>query len=423
MINNDVKVVPSETKTNSHTDPISKRKRKAVLTLIILCFLLTIPASYSSSAFGDTNQSSTTATWVEIDCSLTPSFNNSSFGNPPTNGNFMPDQFGNGTFAPDQFGDGAPGNFTPGNFGTYGNFTPSDAFNRTMPSEFGSGRTLVMQESSYSDVNSIAGVVAVVPVLQFSENQNPSYLSIISISEANFTRSFQSYIIVGVPLSSSIIDTYPILPTNITTGRNLQASDSDVLVISESNSAYFDAGVGDSITLMGQPFEVVGIHGVSSGMDSLTLYMSLSDAQALTNNTGNITNLKVFANSNADVASIVSAIQSLHPELSVVTAQDSGASTSSLFPSPAEQTSTSPAVQSGSSSDFVYIAIAVAAVVVVLVVAVVILRRRRNAQHNNVQASPAESGGQTNVPFSIVSLAKPRRTLSAILEKPSHSQL
>jgi putative ABC transport system permease protein len=49
--------------------------------------------------------------------------------------------------------------------------------------------------------------------------------------------------------------------------------------------------------------------------------MNLSDAQSLTNNIGYITSLKVFADSSASVTDVASAVSSLHPELSVVTAQ------------------------------------------------------------------------------------------------------
>jgi putative ABC transport system permease protein len=72
---------------------------------------------------------------------------------------------------------------------------------------------------------------------------------------------------------------------------------------------------------MGQPFTVVGVHGSSGVEDRTTLYMSLSDAQSLTNNTGYVTSLRVFTANSADVTSVANAISALHPELSVVTSQ------------------------------------------------------------------------------------------------------
>jgi len=379
----------------------SSRKTKAALVVIALCFSLAVMVSSAPNVFANADHpdiaassivaqtvTSTNVASVEIDCSLTSTFNSSSFGNLPVNGNFTPGQLGSGNFTPpDQFGNGGfPGNFTLGQFGPGGNFSISQVFNGTLPtlnnSSFVGGRSLVMNESLYSDINSITGVAAVASILQVSENQNQTS----PISGENFTRSVSNYIIMGVPLSSSIIDTYSILPTNITAGRNLQASDSGVIVISENNSAYFGAGVGDTITFLGRSFEVVGIHGTSGITDSQTLYMSLSDAQSLTNNTGNITTLKVFADSSSDVASVVSAIKSLHPELSVVTAQTSGTSQVST-------SSPSASVQQKASSPVIsYAAIAAVVVVIILIVVAVTLKKRRKAKSysSNVSGSSEE---------------------------------
>ena len=101
----------------------------------------------------------------------------------------------------------------------------------------------------------------------------------------------------------------------------MQAGDSGDVLLSENNSAYFGAGVGDSVTILGQSFTVVGIYSPSSVADTQMLYMNLSDAQAITNNTGYITSLTVFAQNSGDVSSVASAISTLHPELTVTTAQ------------------------------------------------------------------------------------------------------
>jgi len=50
--------------------------------------------------------------------------------------------------------------------------------------------------------------------------------------------------------------------------------------------------------------------------------MNLSDAQAVTNNTGYITSLRVFAQSSDVVTQVASSISSLHPELTVTTGQE-----------------------------------------------------------------------------------------------------
>ena len=293
---------------------ISRRKIRAALVIVALAFsmaiMISIPAGASANqqsaqsltqSLSNTiiqTESSINQTATEIDCSLTPSFQNFGFGP----GDFTPGQPGEiprGTFEPGQFGGGGvPGEFGGGAFGGRGN-TP-------------------MNESLYSDISSVQGVAAVVPILQVSEGTNQT----MSMFGRSFTRLVVDYVIEGIPLNSSLIDSFPILPTNITAGRNLQAGDIGVVLLSENNSAFFGAEVGDTVTILGQAFEVIGIHGVSGVSDRTTLYMSLSDAQTITGNSGIVTSLEVFANNSDVVTSVADAIGVLHPELSVVTAQD-----------------------------------------------------------------------------------------------------
>ena len=241
-------------------------------------------------------EASINQTLTQITCSLSSGFEGFGF-NP---GNFTPGQFGGG------------GNFNLGQFGGGGN----------VPGEFGGGAfsgggTSAMNETLYSDISSIENVAAVAPSLQASEGTNQT----VEMFGRSFTRLVPDYVIEGIPLNSSLVDNYPILPTNITDGRNLQGGDSGVVLLSENNSKFFDAGVGDTITILGKTFEVVGVHGSSGVSDRTTLYMNLSDAQVLTNNTGYITSLEVFASSSSVVTEVANAVSSLHPELSVVTAQ------------------------------------------------------------------------------------------------------
>jgi putative ABC transport system permease protein len=175
-----------------------------------------------------------------------------------------------------------------------------------------------MNQSLYSDINStLSDVAAVEPILQVSEGQNVT----VSQFGRTFTRLVPDYVIEGIPLTSELVDNYPILPTNITAGRNLKAGDSGVVLLSENNSAFFGVGVGGTVTILDQTFEVVGIHGTSGVSDRTTLYMNLSEVQSMTNNTGYITSLQVFAESSTAVTEVSTTISSLHPELSVVTAQ------------------------------------------------------------------------------------------------------
>ena len=307
---------------------ISRRKIRALLVIIALGFsmaiMISIPAgvlanqetannlaSNLSNTITETGQS-INQTLTQIDCSLASDFAGFGF-RPPDSAGSIPDQFGqrspptggSGGFDPSQFGGGGGiGGGTPGQFGG---------------GAFGGGQANPMNESLYTDINNtISGVAAVEPILQASEGSNET----ISMMGRSFTRMLTEYTIEGIPLTSNLIDNYPVLTTNITAGRNLQAGESGVVLLSENNSAYFNAGVGDTISILGQDFTVVGIHGTTSVSDRLTLYMNLSDAQAVTNNTGYITSLRVFAQSSDVVTQVASSISSLHSELTVTTGQE-----------------------------------------------------------------------------------------------------
>jgi putative ABC transport system permease protein len=307
---------------------ISRRKIRALLVIIALGFsmaiMISIPAgvlanqetanslaSNLSNTITETGQS-INQTLTQIDCSLASGFAGFGF-RPPDSTSSIPNQLGqggpptggSGGFDPSQFGGGGGiGGGTPGQFGG---------------GAFGGGQVNPMNESLYTDINnSISGVAAVEPILQASEGSNET----ISMMGRTFTRMLTEYTIEGIPLTSNLIDNYPLLTTNITAGRNLQAGESGVVLLSENNSAYFDAKVGDTISILGQDFAVVGIHGTTSVSDRLTLYMNLSDAQAVTNNTGYITSLRVFAQSSDVVTQVASSISSLHSELTVTTGQE-----------------------------------------------------------------------------------------------------
>jgi ABC-type antimicrobial peptide transport system permease subunit len=315
---------------------ISRRKMRALLVIIALGFsmaiMISIPAGISanqaaaqtssanlSAAIDQTetaiNQTAATLnqTLTQIECSLTPTFSGFGLGT------------GGGGFG-GSFGGGFGGGFGGSGSATSGQFPGSaSGSGPVIIGGFGGGAfggpSTPMNESLYSDVSSIANVSAVVPILTASEGQNETFTRNFGGIDRNFTRLVPYYQIEGVPLTS-LIDNFPVVPTNITAGSNLQAGESGVVLLSENNSAYFGVGVGGTVSILGASFKVVGIHGTSGVTDRLTLYMNLADAQQITNNTGEITSLQVYADSASDVSAVASAISSLHPEMTVTTAQE-----------------------------------------------------------------------------------------------------
>jgi putative ABC transport system permease protein len=240
-------------------------------------------------------------TQTQIDCTLSPSFEGFGF-NPPE----MPD-FGDSGFTPPT-GDAG---FTPGQFG--GGFRPG----RFGGGQFGRGGTTAMNDTLYDDISSVDAVAAVMPSLEASEGTEQT----IERFGQSFTTIVPDYIIKGLPLTSDLVDNYPVLPTTIIDGRNLQAGDSGVVLLSQNNKAFFEAGVGDTIDILDQSFKVIGVYEPSGVEDAMILYMNLSDAQAVTNNTGYITSITVFADNSDVVTDVANAISVLHPELSIVTSQ------------------------------------------------------------------------------------------------------
>jgi putative ABC transport system permease protein len=277
-----------------------------------MAIMVSIPAGVTANQesalsltenLGDTitqTEATINQTLAQIDCTLASGFEG--FG-------FEPPDMGSSGFTPPDMGDSG---FTPGHFG-----------NATgVPGAFGGGAfsrggTTAMNETLYDDISSIEGIAAVVPTLTVSQGTNQT----VEMFGRSFTRLVPDYVIEGIPLTSSLVDNYPILPTNITAGRNLQAGDSGVVLLSENNTAFFGVGVGDTIDILEQSFEVIGVYGPTGAEDVTTLYMNLSVLQSLTNNTGYITSITVFADSSDVVTEVANAISSLHPELSVTTGQ------------------------------------------------------------------------------------------------------
>ena len=309
---------------------ISRRKIRALLVIIALGFSMAIMVSIPAGVLANQQTASTAAsnlsnvisqtsasinqTSTQIDCSLASSFSGFGF-TPPNTSSGSGSTIGG---APPQFGGSTSGSggFTPGQFGggTVGGQFGGGAFS--------GGQSNPMNESLYTNVNNtISGVVAVEPILQASEGQNVTTTVSFNGYSRDITRLAVNYTIEGVPLTSDLVDNYPVLPTNITSGSNLQAGASGEVLLSENNSAYFNAGVGDTIAILNQTFTVVGIYSPSSVSQTQTLFMNLSDAQAITNNTGYITSLAVFAQSSNDVSSVATTLSTMHPELTVTTDQ------------------------------------------------------------------------------------------------------
>ena len=180
------------------------------------------------------------------------------------------------------------------------------------------GTQQFLNESAIYDINSIEGVEVVIPFLEKTEGTTQT----IQTPRGTFNILRPDYTIVGVPLNSSFIDNYVVLPTGIIEGRNLQEGDSGAVLLSTNTTGYFGAGVGDSVSILGSSFTVVGVYESSDPLQLRRVYMSLSDAQAITNLEGNLSRLDVYAEDQSYVDGVVSDIKSLYPEFYIATYED-----------------------------------------------------------------------------------------------------
>jgi putative ABC transport system permease protein len=159
----------------------------------------------------------------------------------------------------------------------------------------------LMNVTDYTNLTSIPDVTNVIPIFDQTE----------------FDGGF-AFNVYGIPLNNaSLLSMYSlILPSNLTVGHNFQAGDSGVVVLQERVANHFNVIVGGTVNIFNQTFQVVGIEGYTP-VNETAAYMSLNDAQAITNNVGNVTDFKVFADNVTNVQSTANKIAVMYPQLSV----------------------------------------------------------------------------------------------------------
>ncbi|MBE3144574.1 MAG: FtsX-like permease family protein [Planctomycetes bacterium] len=164
--------------------------------------------------------------------------------------------------------------------------------------------------ADYSNLTSIPEIDAVIPTL-FYEYWD---------TKVEYFHNDALYI-SGAPLNASFMDKYASfldpspLPSNITEGRNLQVGDSGVVVLEDVVAHSLGVGVGENVTLSGKNFTVVGVNG---GTELKAVYLSLEDAQSITNTTGQAWVLDVFVDGVQNLEKVKSKIISEYPELVII---------------------------------------------------------------------------------------------------------
>jgi len=191
----------------------------------------------------------------------------------------------------------------------------------TPPSGF-EQKEVFTNETVGDEIRTIEGVKDVVPFLEKSSNETTSQT--IDTPRGSFTISRPLYTITGVSLNSSFIDSYSVLPTDITAGRALQEGDSGVVLMSSNLTDYYGVGVGDTIEIYGESFTIVGIYEPTSQgrTEGREVYMNISDAQTVTDNVGNVSRFDVYAEDVSYVDGIAEVIKAAYSDLYVTTYED-----------------------------------------------------------------------------------------------------
>jgi len=200
-------------------------------------------------------------------------------------------------------------------------FTGADFGGRGRPGGGFSGgfmsRESFFNETAASEINNIEGVAAVIPILEKSEGT----LTTRSTQFGEFEFLTPEYTIVGVQLDNSILSNYPVLPSGIIEGRTLVEGDSGVVLLSTNNTEYFGVGVSDQVNILGKDFTVVGIYTTTVTQEMNHLYMSLSEAQAITEIGGEISRIDVYAENEDAVASVYADITAMYAEFYINTVE------------------------------------------------------------------------------------------------------
>lgn len=235
-----------------------------------------LSANYDSYLENMQTQITTASTLIEV--SLSPGFVAAGFGNPHSGGATV---------------------------------TSGGGFRSIMSSEN------FFNETAGSNITTIKGVAAVIPVLEKTEGTNETRST--QFGEIQFLRP--EYTIVGVPLDNSILSNYPVLPSDIIEGRTLVEGDRGVVLLSLNNTKYFGVGVNDQVNILGKDFTVVGVYSTTVTQEVNQLYMSLSEAQTITETDGKISRIDVYAENETAVNSVYADITAMYPEFYVNTAQ------------------------------------------------------------------------------------------------------
>jgi ABC-type antimicrobial peptide transport system permease subunit len=113
-----------------------------------------------------------------------------------------------------------------------------------------------------------------------------------------------------------------VTPGQLTKGRYFDLTGARQAILNESYASRQSLGVGDTITLAGKTFTVIGIAKTPLGGQASDVYVKLSQLQKLSGRVGRVNTAYVRADSSKDVPTVAAAIEKTVDGASVTTASD-----------------------------------------------------------------------------------------------------
>ncbi|MZD05372.1 FtsX-like permease family protein [Streptomyces sp. SID5785] len=131
-----------------------------------------------------------------------------------------------------------------------------------------------------------------------------------------------SYSVYGTDVTKQGLG--PLTSSKITKGRTFKASETDakVVVADASYAKEKKLAVGDTVTVKGTKYKVIGVATPDSGDAAANLYLPLKQAQTLADAKNKITTVYVKASDSQQIDSVKSAVQKNVPGTTVTTSAD-----------------------------------------------------------------------------------------------------
>ena len=176
----------------------------------------------------------------------------------------------------------------------------------------GMGGQQLINESKVSEIQQISGVANATGVLRTNidlSNSTNSSSSSNSTSDSNSPqRGFMMNMYSVIGINSGDLSMDDIVITNGTTYHN-----SNEVIIGKTAAQHLNKTVGDTITISNQTFKIVGTYETGNFQDDQGIVMSLSKAQNLTGDTGEVSLILVKAADGTSATDLENTIEQKYP--------------------------------------------------------------------------------------------------------------